>query len=106
MANTLTIPATLLRRPSVQASTGMARTTLYRRIQSQLFTRPVDLGGGMVGWPATEVEAINQARIAGKSDDDIRALVKALEASRNKAEDGPKKPEKKAAHISNGKAGE
>jgi prophage regulatory protein len=35
-----------------------------------------------VGWPANEVAALNAARIAGKSDDEIRQLVRKLEAAR------------------------
>ena len=40
------------------------------------------MGPRCVGWPANEVEALNAARIAGKADDDIRALVLKLEAAR------------------------
>lgn len=80
-----TTPTALLRRPSVQARTGLARTTIYRRIKQGTFPPPVDLGGGVVGWPAEEVEAINKARIAGKSDDDIRALVAKLHEARTAA---------------------
>jgi prophage regulatory protein len=35
-----------------------------------------------VGWPANEVSEINTARIAGKTDEEIRALVVQLEAAR------------------------
>jgi prophage regulatory protein len=35
-----------------------------------------------VGWPSSEVAAINAARIAGKTDDEIRALVVKLEEAR------------------------
>jgi prophage regulatory protein len=38
-----------------------------------------------VGWPAGEVEALNLARIAGRSDNDIRELVRLLEARRREA---------------------
>lgn len=34
------------------------------------------------GWPSSEVAAINAARIAGKSDEEIRELVLKLEAAR------------------------
>jgi hypothetical protein len=34
------------------------------------------------GWPGEEVEALNAARIAGKTDAEIRALVVKLEAAR------------------------
>ena len=35
----------------------------------------MSLGGRAVGWPAHEVAALNAARIAGKPDAEIRALV-------------------------------
>jgi prophage regulatory protein len=42
----------------------------------------VSLSGRAVGWPAHEVEAVNTARIAGKPDAEIRALVAQLESAR------------------------
>lgn len=72
----------MLRCPVVSQSTGMARSTIYRRIQSGLFPKPVSLGGERVAWPASEVQAINSARISGKSDDEIKKIVTELEASR------------------------
>jgi prophage regulatory protein len=35
-----------------------------------------------VGWPSAEIQAINQARIAGQSEADIRELVNALHEKR------------------------
>ena len=52
------------------------------RISQGLWTKPVSLGARAVGWPSDEVEAINAARIAGNTDDEIRVLVKELEAAR------------------------
>ena len=72
----------LLRRHAVEQATGNSRSTIYRNIQKGLFTRPVEIGGERVAWPANEVEAINKARIAGKSDDEIKTLVLELEAAR------------------------
>jgi prophage regulatory protein len=72
----------LLRCPLVQHATGDSRSTIYRKIQNGLFTRPVNRGGSSVAWPASEVDAINRARIAGKSDSDIRILVVELELAR------------------------
>ena len=37
---------------------------------------------GGLGWPSGDVVAINAARIAGKNDKEIRALVVKLEADR------------------------
>jgi prophage regulatory protein len=42
----------------------------------------VKLGARAVGWPASELAAVNAARINGLSDTEIRDLVKRLEAAR------------------------
>ena len=73
---------TILRGSAVERETGDGRSTRYERIDKGLFPKPVKLGPRSVGWPASEVAAINAARIAGKSDDEIRALVVRLHAAR------------------------
>ena len=75
----------LIRRPAVESLTGYTRSTIYRNISRGLFVKPVSIGGDRVAWPANEIEAINRARIAGKSDDDIKTLVSELEAARGGA---------------------
>lgn len=82
MVNVDSSAHTILRRHRVQAETGYSRSTIYLRITQGLWPKPVSLGARAVGWPASEVAALNSARIAGKSDDDIRALVARLEAQR------------------------
>jgi len=72
----------IYRRPVVEQATGKSRSTLYREIKAGLMPKPVKLGGGLSGWPANEVQAINQARISGKSEEEIKELVIELEASR------------------------
>lgn len=72
----------ILRLPAVKAESGASRSTIYLRIQQGLWPKPVRLGPRSVGWPASEVAAINTARIAGKTDDEIRVLVVKLEAAR------------------------
>lgn len=76
---------TILRLPAVKAETGTSRSTIYLRIQQGLWPKPVRLGPRSVGWPAGEVAAINAARIAGMTDDEIRVLVMRLEAGRRTA---------------------
>lgn len=76
---------TLLRLPAVKSESGYSRSTIYLRIAQGLWTKPVSLGARAVGWPAQEITALNTARIAGKSDDEIRALVVKLEAGRKAA---------------------
>lgn len=73
---------TLLRLPAVMSATGLARPTVYVRIKNGLFVRPVKISERAVAWPAEEVAAINAARIAGKSDEEIRELVTQLEQQR------------------------
>lgn len=57
----------------------------YRDIKLGLFTPPVSIGPRAVGWPSFEVVALNEARIAGKTVSEIRALVSDLKAARNLA---------------------
>ena len=73
------------RRATVQAETGYSRSTIYLRISQGLFIKPVSLGARAVGFPASEVTALNAARIAGKTDAEIRALVAKLQAARGAA---------------------
>lgn len=73
---------TLLRLPAVKAESGLARSTIYHHITQGLWTEPVLLGDRCVAWPAHEVAALNAARIAGKSNDEIRELVNRLHKAR------------------------
>ena len=73
---------TILRLPSVKQSSGLPRSTLYLRISQGLWTKPISLGARIVGWPANEISELNAARISGKTDDEIRELVKHLETAR------------------------
>lgn len=46
---------TLLRRPQVEALTGLSRSTLYLFIQKSNFPAPVRLGARSVAWRESEV---------------------------------------------------
>ena len=76
---------TIYRLPAVKSESGLSRSTIYLRIAQGLWTKPVSLGARAVGWPSGEVAAINAARIAGKPDEEICALVVKLEAARKAA---------------------
>ena len=82
MAQQLLAALTILRRKQVESETGYGRSTIYLRISQGLFVKPVRLGARAVGFPAGEVAALNAARIAGRSDAEIRALVAKLQAAR------------------------
>lgn len=73
----------ILRIQSVKEQTGYrSHASIYNNISTGLFTKPVKIGQRAVGWPSEEVRAINVARIAGKSDAEIRELVSLLHAKR------------------------
>ena len=73
----------ILRMPAVKAETGhRSHASIYNAIKAGLFTKPVPISTRSVGWPDFEVKAINTARIAGKSESQIRDLVNNLHANR------------------------
>jgi prophage regulatory protein len=74
----------LLRIPDVKKASGLARPTIYRDIKRGTFPKPVKLGT-VSAWPEREVHSIINARVAGKSDDDIRQLVVQLHEQRTNA---------------------
>lgn len=76
---------TILRLPKIKAESGYSRSMIYLLISQGLWPKPVSLGARAVGWPAREVAAMNAARIAGKTDDEIRSLVTKLEVARKAA---------------------
>ena len=86
MAHQLQSALTILRRKQVEAKTGYSRSTIYLRIAQGLWPRQISLGARAVGWTDREVAAMNAARIAGKSDAEIRTLVARLEAARQTAD--------------------
>ena len=73
----------ILRMPAIKAETGhRSHASIYNAIKAGLFTKPVPIGARSVGWPDSEVKAINAARIAGKTEAQIRELVNNLHAKR------------------------
>ena len=76
------IDSTLLRRPQVEALTGLRRASVYMRIAAGLLPGPVKIGVRVSGWPAREITAVNEALIQGQSDDELRQLVKDLVSQR------------------------
>ena len=73
----------ILRMPAVKAETGhKSHASIYTAIRAGLFVKPVPIGQRSVGWPDYGIKAINSARIAGKTEADIRDLVSRLHAKR------------------------
>ena len=73
----------ILRIPSIKAEMGhRSNASVYNAVRAGLLTKPIKIGQRAVGLPDYEVSAINAARIAGKSDGEIRELVHRLHAKR------------------------
>jgi prophage regulatory protein len=73
----------ILRMPAVKGRAGhRSDSSIYNAIRDGLFTAGVAIGQRAKGWPDYEVDAIITARIAGKTDEQIRELVKVLHAKR------------------------
>lgn len=73
----------ILRKLETRAELGYrSNTSIDNAIKAGLLTKPVPIGARAVGFPSDEIEAINAARIAGKTDDEIRTLVEYLQGQR------------------------
>lgn len=73
----------ILRKLETRAELGYrSNTSIDNAVKTGLITRPVPIGARAVGWPDDEIRAINAARIAGKTDDEIRVLVEYLQGQR------------------------
>ncbi len=78
-------PVFLLRISEVTRIRGRSRSAHYQDVKDGLFPHPVPIGVRAVAHPENEVAEMNAARIAGKSEAEIRALVVKLEAARKSA---------------------
>lgn len=72
----------LMRLPAVAAAVGVSPLTVKRNWKKGLFPKPVKIGVRAIAFPEHEVAAVNAARIAGKTEDEIRQLVTDLEFQR------------------------
>ena len=61
---------------------GISRSTVYLQIRQGLMPPPVKLGERCSAWPDYEISAINAARVAQKSNDEIRELIAQLQRQR------------------------
>jgi prophage regulatory protein len=68
----------IIRLPKVLAISGCSRSYVYQLISEGLWPKSIRLGVRAVGWPESEVMAVCAARIAGKSEAEIRRLIEQL----------------------------
>jgi prophage regulatory protein len=79
----------IIRRPALISRYGRSRSSIYADIKAGLWPAPISLGARCVGWPQHECDAILAARIAGRTDHEIRALVARLKEERQRIEAAP-----------------
>ena len=63
----------ILRRPLVESTTGLGRSTIYKKVKEGTFPKPVPISGGAVGWLASEIEEWLAARIAERDGADANS---------------------------------
>jgi prophage regulatory protein len=89
-----TLPATVFlrlhqiigdRRRGIPGVLPISRTSFLNGVKTGKYTKPIRLSARTVAWPSFEIDSINTALIAGKSDEEIKKLVADLEAARTKS---------------------
>jgi len=64
------IPTVILRRRTVEARTGLSRSTIYLRMSQGNFPKSIPLGPRAIGWLEAEIEAWLQAQVASVRADE------------------------------------
>jgi len=65
---------------------GASKGLIYKWIANGLCTPGVKIGARAVRWPESELHRIAEARVAGASENQLRALVTALITARTMAD--------------------
>jgi prophage regulatory protein len=68
----------VIRKPEACNLAGLSNTSLFEQTRKGIFPPPISLGARAVGFISHEVQTVLAARSIGKSDDEIRLIVKAL----------------------------
>lgn len=74
----------LYRTKQVLSLRGISKSQHHEDIRNGRFVTPMKRGMRIALYPSSEVAALNAAEVAGKSEQEIRALVDSLHASRQK----------------------
>lgn len=77
----------LIRLQDALQMTGISKSLHYLWIKNGLMIPPVKLGKRCAAYPSNEITSINAARIAGKSDTEIKTLVTSLIEKRGNSAD-------------------
>lgn len=68
----------IIRREEAQNSFAVSRANFYKKVASGLYPPSISLGARAVGWIESEVQAVLRAFTLGKSETEIKELVKNL----------------------------
>lgn len=68
----------LIRINAVLEISGLGRSTLYNQISKGIFPSQIKVGARCAAWLRSEVLELIQARIAGKTEQEIKELVRQL----------------------------
>jgi len=72
----------LIRLKKVESKTGLKKSMVYNLMDQGQFPKSVKIGERAVAWIESDIDAINAARMASKSSDEIRKLVETLTTKR------------------------
>lgn len=75
----------VIRIKEVLRSTGFTKSTFYTRINDGLMPKPISLGERASGYLEHEIQEVLTSMAAGKSTDEIKALVISLSQQRQQA---------------------
>ncbi|MEP1384363.1 MAG: AlpA family phage regulatory protein [Paraglaciecola sp.] len=68
----------VIRKPEACELAGLSNTSLFEQTKEEIFPPPISIGARAVGFLFHEVQAVLAARSVGKSDDEIRDIVRSL----------------------------
>jgi prophage regulatory protein len=86
----------LLRRRVVEDRSGLARSSIYEKMEEGEFPRPVKLGSRAVAWIEDEVNEWIEARIAEREAAEALKRKRAEEAERRANDANEKRPRRRA----------
>jgi len=72
----------MLRCSELGAQIKRGRTAIYDDVKAGLLPPPIKIGARSVAWLQDEITSVLNARIAGKGESEIKALVSQLVAER------------------------
>lgn len=80
----MTTQINLIKLNKVLDMTCLTRSAFYSYINKGLIPKPIKIGERSVAWVESEISEIIKARVAGKSNDELKGIVQQLETDRLK----------------------